>query len=74
MPRLGLCGERVPTTIRYKEDQAERGVTSGIQECAMDDSAAVELRNVKKVFAGVTTLHEINRVTFVEEVNIHGRP
>jgi len=23
---------------------------------------------VKKVFAGATTLHEINRVTFVEEV------
>src|SRR6266850_921730 len=29
---------------------------------------------LKKVFAGVTTLHEINRVTFVEEVNINGRP
>ncbi|HVS83511.1 MAG TPA: GspE/PulE family protein [Pyrinomonadaceae bacterium] len=28
---------------------------------------------LKKVFAGVTTLHEINRVTFVEEVNLNGR-
>lgn len=28
---------------------------------------------LKKVFAGVSTLHEINRVTFVEEVNLAGR-
>jgi type II secretory ATPase GspE/PulE/Tfp pilus assembly ATPase PilB-like protein len=28
---------------------------------------------LKKVFTGVTTLHEINRVTFVEEVNLSGR-
>ncbi len=28
---------------------------------------------LKKVFAGVSTLHEINRVTFVEEVNLSGR-
>jgi type IV pilus assembly protein PilB len=28
---------------------------------------------LKKVFTGVTTLHEINRVTFVEEVNLTGR-
>jgi type IV pilus assembly protein PilB len=28
---------------------------------------------LKKVFAGVSTLHEINRVTFVEEVNLNGR-
>ena len=27
---------------------------------------------LKKVFAGVSTLHEINRVTFVEEINING--
>jgi type II secretory ATPase GspE/PulE/Tfp pilus assembly ATPase PilB-like protein len=27
---------------------------------------------LKKVFAGVSTLHEINRVTFVEEVNLNG--
>jgi type IV pilus assembly protein PilB len=29
---------------------------------------------LKKVFAGVSTLHEINRVTFVEEVHLNGRP
>ena len=28
---------------------------------------------LKKVFAGVSTLHEINRVTFVEEVNLTSR-
>jgi type IV pilus assembly protein PilB len=28
---------------------------------------------LKKVFAGVSTLHEINRVTFVEEVHLSGR-
>jgi len=28
---------------------------------------------LKKVFAGISTLHEINRVTFVEEVNLKGR-
>jgi type IV pilus assembly protein PilB len=28
---------------------------------------------LKKVFAGVSTLHEINRVTFVEEVNLAGQ-
>ena len=28
---------------------------------------------LKKVFAGVSTLHEINRVTFVEEVNVNGQ-
>src|SRR3981081_2794927 len=28
---------------------------------------------LKKVFSGVSTLHEINRVTFVEEVNLSGR-
>src|SRR2546427_5549334 len=29
---------------------------------------------LKKVFAGVSTLHEINRGTFVEEVNLNARP
>src|SRR2546421_12865763 len=29
---------------------------------------------LKKVFGGVSTLHEINRVTFVEEVNLNARP
>src|SRR5438874_12980886 len=29
---------------------------------------------LKKVFSGVSTLHEINRVTFVEELNLNGRP
>src|SRR5712671_3896643 len=29
---------------------------------------------LKKVFSGVSTLHEINRVTFVEEVNLNARP
>src|SRR5213594_3741104 len=28
---------------------------------------------LKKVFSGVSTLHEINRVTFVEEVNVNGQ-
>ena len=28
---------------------------------------------LKKVFAGVSTLHEINRVTFVEEINLNGQ-
>src|SRR5947207_2918339 len=28
---------------------------------------------LKKVFSGVSTLHEINRVTFVEEINLNGR-
>src|SRR5204862_7132923 len=28
---------------------------------------------LKKVFAGVSTLHEINRGTFVEEINVNGR-
>ena len=28
---------------------------------------------LKKVFAGVSTLHEINRVTFVEEVHLNGQ-
>ena len=28
---------------------------------------------LKKVFGGVSTLHEINRVTFVEEVNLNSR-
>src|SRR5216683_396130 len=42
---------------------AEAEGWSGLRESAL-----------KKVFAGITTLHEINRVTFVEEVNINGRP
>ena len=29
---------------------------------------------LKKVFSGVSTLHEINRVTFVEEVNLSAGP
>src|SRR5215210_7184741 len=28
---------------------------------------------LKKIFAGVSTLHEINRVTFVEEINLNGQ-
>ena len=28
---------------------------------------------LKKVFSGISTLHEINRVTFVEEVNLNGQ-
>ena len=28
---------------------------------------------LKKIFTGVSTLHEINRVTFVEEVNLQGQ-
>ncbi len=27
---------------------------------------------LRKIFAGVSTLHEINRVTFVEEVKLNG--
>ncbi|MEO8572958.1 MAG: GspE/PulE family protein [Pyrinomonadaceae bacterium] len=41
--------------------QAEREGLSSLRESA-----------VKKVFAGATTLHEINRVTFVEEVRERG--
>jgi type IV pilus assembly protein PilB len=37
--------------------QAEKEGLSSLRESA-----------VKKVFAGLTTLHEINRVTFVEEL------
>ena len=29
---------------------------------------------LKKVFSGVSTLHEINRVTFVEELKLNGGP
>jgi type IV pilus assembly protein PilB len=52
--------ERRPGSEVRRAAQAE-GLTS-LRESAL-----------KKVFSGVSTLHEINRVTFVEEVNLGGR-
>src|ERR1700694_2075102 len=52
--------ERRPGSEVRRAAQAE-GLTS-LRESAL-----------KKVFSGVSTLHEINRVTFVEEVNLSGR-
>ena len=53
--------ERRPGSEVRRSAEAE-GLTS-LRESAL-----------KKVFSGVSTLHEINRVTFVEEVNLNGRP
>jgi type IV pilus assembly protein PilB len=52
--------ERRPGSEVRRSAEAE-GLTS-LRESAL-----------KKVFSGVSTLHEINRVTFVEEVNLAGR-
>ena len=53
--------ERRPGSEVRRSAEAE-GLTS-LRESAL-----------KKVFSGISTLHEINRVTFVEEVNLTGRP
>ena len=55
-----MIGERRPGSEVRRAAEAE-GLTS-LRESAL-----------KKVFSGVSTLHEINRVTFVEEVNLSGR-
>src|SRR2546425_2331109 len=52
--------ERRPDTEVRRAAEAE-GLTS-LRESAL-----------KKVFSGVSTLHEINSVTFVEEVNLNGQ-
>src|SRR5213080_2601840 len=52
--------ERRPGSEDRRAAEAE-GLTS-LRESAL-----------KKVFSGVSTLHEINRVTFVEEVNLNGQ-
>jgi type IV pilus assembly protein PilB len=53
--------ERRPGSEVRRSAEAE-GLTS-LRESAL-----------KKVFTGISTLHEINRVTFVEEVNLNARP
>jgi type IV pilus assembly protein PilB len=53
--------ERRPGSEVRRSAEAE-GLTS-LRESAL-----------KKVFSGISTLHEINRVTFVEEVNLNARP
>jgi type II secretory ATPase GspE/PulE/Tfp pilus assembly ATPase PilB-like protein len=47
---------------RSQVERGSEGLTS-LRESAL-----------KKVFSGVSTLHEINRVTFVEELNLNDRP
>ena len=51
--------ERRPGSEVRRAAEAE-GLT-GLREAALE-----------KVFAGISTLHEINRVTFVEEVKVNG--
>jgi type II secretory ATPase GspE/PulE/Tfp pilus assembly ATPase PilB-like protein len=53
---------RKPENYAYVRRAAEAEGLTSLRESAL-----------KKVFAGTSTLHEINRVTFVEEINLGGQ-
>ncbi|HEX8459579.1 MAG TPA: hypothetical protein VF656_19960, partial [Pyrinomonadaceae bacterium] len=51
----------------------ERRPGSEVRRAAEQEGlASLRESALKKVFAGVSTLHEINRATFVEEVELNG--
>src|SRR5437868_467349 len=66
--------ELLDLTDNIREMIVERRPGSEVRRAA-EAEGLTSLREsaLKKVFAGVSTLHEINRVTFVEEVNLNGR-
>src|SRR5437588_7519455 len=66
--------ELLDLTDNIREMIVERRPGSEVRR-ASEAEGLTSLREsaLKKVFSGVSTLHEINRVTFVEEVNLSGR-
>ncbi len=67
--------ELLDLTDNIREMIVERRPGSEVRRAA-EAEGLTSLREsaLKKVFSGISTLHEINRVTFVEEVNLNGRP
>jgi type IV pilus assembly protein PilB len=63
--------ELLDLTDNIREMIVERRPGSEVRRAA-DSEGLTSLREsaLQKVFSGVSTLHEINRVTFVEEINI----
>src|SRR2546426_3310494 len=66
--------ELLDLSDNIREMIVERRPGSEVRRAA-ESEGLTSLREsaLKKVFSGVSTLHEINRVTFVEEVNLSGR-
>src|SRR3954467_11163775 len=64
--------ELLDLTDNIREMIVERRPGSEVRRAA-ESEGLTSLREsaLQKVFSGVSTLHEINRVTFVEEINIH---
>jgi type IV pilus assembly protein PilB len=67
--------ELLDLSDNIREMIVERRPGSEVRRAA-EAEGLMSLRNsaLKKVFLGISTLHEINRVTFVEEVNLNDRP
>jgi type IV pilus assembly protein PilB len=66
--------ELLDLTDNIREMIVERRPGSEVRRAA-EAEGLTSLREsaLKKIFAGVSTLHEINRVTFVEEVDLNSR-
>ena len=64
--------ELLDLTDNIREMIVERRPGSEVRRAAEAEGlTSLRESSLKKVFAGVSTLHEINRVTFVEEVNLN---
>jgi type IV pilus assembly protein PilB len=67
--------ELLDLSDNIREMIVERRPGSEVRRAAEAEGlASLRESALKKVFSGISTLHEINRVTFVEEVNLTGRP
>src|SRR6266849_1182363 len=66
--------ELLNVTDHIREIIIERRPGSEVRRSARAEGlTSLRESALKKVFAGVSTLHEFNRVTFVEEVHLNGR-
>src|SRR2546423_9002004 len=65
--------ELLDLSDNIREMIIERRPGSEVRRAAETEGlASLRESALKKVFAGVSTLHEINRVTFVEELKLNG--
>src|SRR5712671_480679 len=63
--------ELLDLTDRIREMILEKKPSSEVRKAAREEGLrGLRASALKKVFTGVSTLHEINRVTFVEELNV----
>jgi type IV pilus assembly protein PilB len=63
--------ELLDLTDNIREMIVERRPGSEVRRAAEAEGlSSLRESAIEKVFAGISTLHEINRVTFVEEINL----